>query len=234
MKLFVGGCSFSATCDGHDGRGDLYGDYLSKSIGATFVNVSSPCGSNKRMWRNITKYIMNGELTSDDILIIQYTDKSRTEFFSNYKLQSVQSNMINKSVSNSEDYYDGRILKFKFNIPKESHDWTKEENNFTQLYEDYFIGNEYMDEDFKFTNYMFQTMLKTHNIKVVFLKTVYFHGNDLKISPEFQSSILDICNITEDYPLHWSRGVDNSHLSEAGHRYLANLLEEHIKKLNFI
>jgi hypothetical protein len=233
MKLFVGGCSFSATCDGHDGRGDLYGDYLSKSIGATFVNVSAPCGSNKRIWRNITNYIMNGELTSDDILIIQYTDKARTEFFSNYKLQSVQSNMINKSVSNSEDYYDGRILKFKFNIPKESHDWTKEENNFTQLYEDYFIGNEYMDEDFKFTNYMFQTMLKKHNIKIVFLKSLYFQETE-KIIPEFQPNILDICDITDSYPKHRSNGNDRTHLSKEGHRYLANLLEEHIKKLNLV
>ena len=142
--------------------------------------------------------------------------------------------MIDIPVSNSEEYYDGRILKFKHHMKGANSHWTKEENDFMELYENYFIGDNYLDEDFKFTNYMFQSMLKTHNIKVIFLKTVYFHGEGLKIIPEFQSSILDICNITEDYPLHWSRGVDNSHLSEAGHRYLANLLEEHIKKLNYI
>lgn len=234
MKLFVGGCSFSATCDGHDGMGDLYGDFLAKSIGVTFVNVAAPCGSNKRIWRNITDYIMKGELTSDDILIMQYTEKARTEFFSNYKLQSVKPEMIDKPVSNSEEYYDGRILKFKFHMTRNQPNWTKEERDFMELYENYFIGDNYLDEDFRFTNYMFQSMLKTHNIKVIFLKTPYFEGEGLKIIPEFKQHALDIRNITEDYPLHWSNGVDKSHLSEAGHRYLAKLLEEHIKKLNYI
>jgi hypothetical protein len=233
MKLFVGGCSFSATSDAHDGRGDLYGDVLANSIGATFVDVSAGCGSNKRIWRNITNYIMNGELTSDDILIMQYTEKARTEFFSNYKLQSVKAEMIDKPVSNSEEYYDGRILKFKFHMTQFNPNWTKEERDFLQSYEDYFIGKEYIDEDFAFTNYMFQSMLKQHNIKVVFLKTAYFQETE-KIIPEFQSTILDLMNITEDYPFNRSCGIDKSHLSQEGHRYLARVLEEHIKKLNYI
>jgi hypothetical protein len=233
MKIFVGGCSFSATSDSHDGRGDLYGDFLAKSIGATFIDASVGCGSNKRIWRKITKYIMDGELTSDDILIMQYTDKSRTEFFSNYKLQNVKPEMINIPVANSEEYYDGRILKFKFHITNDQPNWTKQERNFLQLYEDYFIGREYIDEEFKYTNYMFQSMLKNYNIKVVFLKTIYFQDTNTLL-PEFQPNILDVSNITKDFPIHRSNGIDELHLSQKGHFYLAELLENHIKKLNYI
>ena len=77
MKLFVGGCSVSD----YSQVNYVYGELLAKKIDCEYIHEASSCGSNWRIWRKIINHIMSGNLTSNDLLIIQYTTLERKEFW---------------------------------------------------------------------------------------------------------------------------------------------------------
>ena len=84
-KLFTAGCSVSI----RNNCKTSYPEELAKLLNYELVNCAAGCGSNYRIWRMITKHIIDGNLTSDDLVIIQYTDQIRREFWSRFSPENM-------------------------------------------------------------------------------------------------------------------------------------------------
>ncbi len=213
-KLFAAGCSISTRCNGKTS----YPEELAKLLNYQLVNFTAGCGSNYRIWRTITKEIMHGNLTSDDLVVIQYTEPTRREFWSRFP----------KGNDNYKDSFDdGSIVRFKI----DSYLWqrTKEEIEFLRNYETNFVNDSFENENFHVNNFNFQHMLKAHNIKVIFVKTTrisvpeFFTFDEYKKAFYYDESNSDRVN---NQSLK-----DIGHFSEKGHKLMAENLHQHIINL---
>lgn len=219
-KLFVAGCSFSD----YSQVDTVYGEVLAEKLGFDYVHEGSGCGSNYRIWRSIGQHILSGNLTENDLLIVQYTSTERREFWShNEPLPSLP-----KTVNLNEGYYKGgSILKYK----SFSTQWQRfeEEKQFLDLYEKYFCSIEYEEDWFRVMNSYFQSFLTSKNINTVFLETVYlynlpYYGLDDKHRKLYFDWKKNLDNESYNLP------NDKGHLSVLGHRKLADDLFDHINK----
>lgn len=175
---------------------------------------------------------MSGELTPDDVLVIQYTEKARREFFTNCQLLPEHENMEPKNTI-YEYYKDGRIIKFKTDLAGLPV-LTKKENLFYNLYQEHFLDIDYVEDEFQYHNFMFQNMLKHLNIKVVFLVTHYLEGRENNFISYYQERLIDQSHLLNENEQYRLNGIDYGHLSPEGHIHLSNVLHEHIKKLGYI
>jgi hypothetical protein len=219
-KLFVAGCSISDYTDIEH----PYGEVLSELLNFDYVHEGAGAGSNSRIWRKITDHVLNGNLTQNDLLIVQYTEVTRTEFWS-----ALAPAGIKDTSPPGEPYCDGgRVIRWK---PYASA-WqpNKEEVEFFEQYEKYFVSVEFAKQNFRVNNYNFQQMLKNHNINVVFLTTTrilnpdYQYITDHFLPNEFKD------NTSSDKTMNLRTG-DTCHFSQLGHNITANKLKLHIEKL---
>jgi hypothetical protein len=213
-KLFAAGCSISTRCNAKTS----YPEELSKLLNYELVNCTAGCGSNYRIWRMITKHIIDGNLTPDDLVIIQYTEPTRREFWSKFP----------KNNDNYKDSYDdGNVLRFKI----DSYLWqkTKEEVEFLRTYETNFVNDSFETENFHINNFNFQHMLKSHNIKVIFFKTTRISVPDFFTFDEYKKYFYYDSSNTDRINNQSSK--DSGHFSEIGHKLIAKNLYEHILNL---
>ena len=220
MKLFVAGCSIS-DYNPYSNVNNVYGNHLSRLLDCEYVHEGAGCGSNHRIWRKITNHIIDGNLTNDDLLLIQYTEKSRTEFFSNIPFPYGRTHLNNLS----EDYNDGKIIRFKVG-DNESYGRLNKEREFLNLYEEHFLDRDFVEDEFKYHNYMFQHMLKNNGIKTIFLK--HFYNGDGLIEP-FSGNSFQTDYKLLDNPKYRVSDIDHTHFSEEGQNVIGEMLFEHIK-----
>ena len=219
-KLFTAGCSVST----RNSCKTSYPEELAKLLNYELVNCAAGCGSNYRIWRMLTKHIMDGNLTSDDIVVIQYTGPFRHEIWSRFDMDSMKSVDINMT----EPYDAGRLIRFK----TDAHLWhdIKEEKEFFKLYEENFINEKFEWEVFNINNFNFQHMLKNNNIKVIFIKTGRMNvGVDIFMLDEYQKT-----HFNDKSNSDWSNNqtkTDGCHFSDKGHILMANNLYNHIINL---
>ena len=216
-KLFTAGCSVSI----RNSCSTSYPEELSKLLDYKLVNCAAGCGSNYRIWRTLTKHIMDGNLTSDDLVVIQYTEPIRREFWSRFCSE-------NRNVDTVDLYDEGTIIRFKF----DSHIWqhSKEEREFLKLYEENFINENFEMENFNVNNYNFQHMINNNNINVIFIKTTrmnylldFFTFDRYKKNFFYDYSYEDKTNNQTE--------TDPCHFSDKGHKLIAENLYQHILKL---
>ena len=222
-KLFVAGCSVSD----YTKVDTVYGEYLSEKLNYEYVHEGAGCGSNWRIWRKITNHILNGNLTPNDLLVVQYTTIERREIWSrdNYILK-------NEKIELREDYKDGgNLVRFKTG----SHTWQQRDNEkkFFKLYEEYFLSEDFENEVFNTQNLMFQTLLKHSNIPTIFLGFyLSVEQKNMTLLPEFENnSYLGLNRFLEKQYLLEN---DNGHFSDLGHQMVANKLYDYIKEKNKI
>lgn len=224
-KLFVAGCSFSDFTKVRK----VYGQYLAEKLGYEYVHEGAGCGSNWRIWRVITNHILNGNLTENDLLIIQYTGFERTEFWSSF--DQPEGSLIppeNDHVTIEEYCHGGYITRFK----AFSYQWqhSPQEKKFHKMYESFFVNIEFEKERFDVHNHMFQHMLKNYKIKTIFLKT-YRHWCDADgVIPEFEPYIFFENDVEFGRTLNLDK-FDIAHLSERGHKVYSKMLYDHINKV---
>ena len=97
------------------------------------------------------------------------------------------------------------------------------------LYETNFVNDAFEKENFDVYNFNFQHMLKSNNIKVIFIKTTRIGIIDFFTFDEYEKNIYyDYSN--EDVSNNQSI-KDNGHFSQKGHILMAENLYNHIKKL---
>lgn len=215
-KLFTAGCSVST----RNSCKTSYPEELAKLLNYELINCAAGCGSNYRIWRMLTKHIMDGDLTSDDLVVIQYTGPSRHEFFSRF--------LPGGDVNLEESYDDGKLIRFK----ADAHLWQKEQEEiqFFKLYEENFINEKFEWEVFNTNNFNFQHMLKNNNIKVIFIKTGRMNADvDIFMLDEYQK-----IQFYDESNSDWSNNQtesDGCHFSDKGHILMANNLYNHIINL---
>jgi hypothetical protein len=76
-KLIVAGCSVSD----YTNVKKVWGEYLAEQLNYEYVHEAAGCGSNYRMWRVLTTHILNGNITANDTVVVQYTTLERNEFW---------------------------------------------------------------------------------------------------------------------------------------------------------
>ena len=79
-RVFSAGCSIAdRTQTTH-----CYGDYLAEKMNRDYVHLAGGGGSNYRSIRRIVHAVHDGELTAEDVVIIQFTDVTRRELGSSW------------------------------------------------------------------------------------------------------------------------------------------------------
>jgi hypothetical protein len=221
-KLCVAGCSVSDYTDVES----PYGQLIAANLGLEYLHEGAGAGSNYRIWRRITNHVLDGNITPDDILIVQYTEIVRNEFWS--ALPQPDPNWYRAPPADTS-HDNGRILRWKFG----SHVWQpyEEEQHFFEEYEKYFVSPRFAQEQFRVNNYNFQMMLKYHNIKTIFLTTSRSTvAGEYLIEPFHSYQVYDKSNGDPVYNL---RENDSCHFSQLGHRVMADKLIERIKELQW-
>ena len=211
-KLFVAGCSVSD----YTLVDEVYGEMLAEKLNFDYVHEAAGCGSNWRMWRKITNHIKRGNLTENDLLIVQYTTNERKEVWT-----VEEADWFNGNINLREKYETGgNIIRFK----AKSYQWQtiKKEKLFLKVYEENFLNEDFENEVFETQNLMFQNLLKSYNIPVVFF--------NFKVgSPFIQdlgTKVVDILEISEDAGFFLEN--DLFHLNTEGHKYVANKLFNYV------
>lgn len=226
-KLFVAGCSFSDFTKVKQ----VYGQHLAKKLNYDYVHEGAGCGSNWRIWRTITNHVLTGNLTANDLLIVQYTTKERKEFWTSIKQPDCSFIPEENDHVSLERYKDGgSITRFK----SHSYIWqySSLEKKMHRLYESYFVSPTFEEERFIVHNQMFQHLLKNYNIKVIFLKTYRYWNDDEGVISDYQPYVFkEQRNDNIDIGLSKE---DQSHLSEYGHKIYADMLYDHILKTEII
>lgn len=219
MKLYVAGCSFSDNLPSPRN----YGSKLANLLGYEYVHKAKGIGSNHRMWRHITNAVMNGELTSNDLLVMQYSGPERREFWS-----AIPRDRSEEHADISEYYDDnGTILKFKM----DSYSWQNNqiEKDFMKLYQDNFLSVKFEREVFDYNNFMFQSMLAYYKIPTVFYASRYL--NDYAVINEFKDTVYyEPQEFINNESTYVNIVTDRYHLNDEGHTKLAEMLFDHINE----
>ena len=90
-------------------------------------------GSNYRIWRKISNHIIDGYLKDNDILIVQYTETVRNEFWSAFPDTRVYDQFPNQPKNADESHDNGTVIRYKYgawhwqNFNEEKHFFTQYE-----------------------------------------------------------------------------------------------------------
>jgi hypothetical protein len=240
MKVIVGGCSVSDYSGPDIER--VYGEILAEKIGADYIHHGAGIGSNYRIWRVITKMVMNNEIDKDDIVLIQYTDITRQEYWSanianeNYRFDQY------KKIEQREQKYNGDIIRWKL----DAHTWHKtydEEQKFFKLKQDFFTSSEFDEERFEYNHFLFHNLMMSRNIKVAYF--VPESPINSGIGGGMGAYSLDNIHLfNKNGEIHITEGMsfqypgihlqDMGHFNQRGHEYVAKVLEKFIKKKQWI
>ena len=230
MKLIVGGCSISNSFIENPSPDEVYGQIVANNIGADYVHHGTVSGSNYRIWRKITQMVMNNEITKDDMVIIQYTEITRQEFWSASERLSGQY----WKERYDKDPNGGSIVKFKVNtdafIGKNSN-----EKKFFQLKEEYFTSPTFDEERFEYNHYLFHNLLKSRNIKVAYLVSPnrplhHYNWNYKHLFNKNGEKHITLSQGNDEYLRHLDDGsIDEYHFGKEGHKYIAMEIEKFIK-----
>ena len=229
MKLVVAGCSFS---DYLEKNNNVYGENLAAFLGRQYVHEGAGSGSNWRIWRVVGNMIAKGELDQNDILIVQYTNNERQEFWSQYppSKETIINGKLRRSIREPGPEL-GSIIRYKVH----SHTWLGDpypkEGKFVKQYEERHVSQEFAQEQFNAHHLMFMSLLRDFKIKTVFLRSRInlryeldqYHDKNAYNEPEE-----DYFN--EDF---YYQPDDSSHLNDKGHLHLAKKLNKHIKNLGW-
>ena len=198
-KIIVGGCSFS------DRRYGIkpWGETVADRYNCEYIHEAASAGSNYRIWRKLTAHIMNQTISSDDIIIVQYTLVDRKESWSplihvEYELEQISEPFDNGTLIRLTPHFD-QFAKNKYEKQ-------------LALCHNYFSNHKYNLECFWTQHYMFKEMCAKNNITVRYLNTVYDRENRI----EDIDATLALVN-----PKH---RLDSGHLNQLGHDLTAQLI----------
>jgi hypothetical protein len=230
-KLIVAGCSFSdlTSIDQKTRKASAvvpYGELLAQQLSCTYIHEGACSGSNYRIWRVVTNYILDRVITPDDTVIIQYTQPARDEFWSMY---TEHPNPKYKWVDFPD--YGGTLLRAKaqsqFSVNK------PENQAFLKMWEEGYLNEDYMRERYRVYNAMFQGFLLQRGFNNVYWIRNDYNQHTLEVVPEYQDKVFDAIDIaTADGNWLLTDHRPGMHLTQQGHQVLAQALEQFIKKAN--
>jgi len=226
-RLIVAGCSFSDYCQVEKN----YSEYLAEKLNIELVSgFTSGLGSNQRIFRTITTAVREKKITKSDLVVIQYTELLRKEFWSFFTQPLERGGNQEKGSFNREPYLDGQIIKYKL----DAYNWqtVEEEKLLFKLITDNFISLEYEKENFENLHLALLSILEREQIRTVFVESGYLYRplnlyefkycSKVNVAPPLNSP---------DHIEYCLADNDCTHLSIEGHKKLAQILFDH---LNFI
>jgi len=227
MKIIVGGCSIS---DYTPGVKKVYGEILAEKIDADYIHHGAGCGSNYRIWRNITRMVMNNEIDENDIVLIQYTDANRDEYWS--ATSTKIGNYKGDKIIIREQKYDGDIIRFKASLSMPN----KNEQKFFDLKQAYFTSNDFNDERFEYNHFLFHNLMISKNIKVAYvvLGGMMAAYNLEKIHLFNKNGEIHITDGMYFKSPNEYFSIDGTHWNQTGHKYVANVLQKFIKNKKWV
>lgn len=195
-----------------------YGDFLSEKMQVKLNLQAAGCGSNRRISRVLGKMVHDRAIHSDDIVIIQYTETTRNEFFTANKETHPKINFTD-NIQIRENYNDGQIIRYKANAGS----WqpNKIESNFFKNYEKYFLDTNFEDENFVSLNFNLQCMLAYNNINAYFLIINGYIPSTFDTIDYFK----DRCIYVPD-PKQNNLFIDDGHFHQDGHKLIADLIKD--------
>jgi hypothetical protein len=194
------------------------------------VHNAAVSASNDRIWRTTTKQIMDGDITPQDLLIVQYTDITRTEFWSSGQCpRAYQKDPADTAahIPMREKFADGNILRFK----NDAHLWATYDNEkkFLEQYLNDFVSVEFELERSRTQNYNFQNMLYAQKIPVIFLHALGY-GHEIQNDNYFNFPVVEYTHDMVDKYNHALSSTDAAHINQIGHKWLANHLYQFIQE----
>ena len=194
MKIAVGGCSFS------DYRYDIlpYGQQVAEYFGFEYIHAAACAGSNHRIWRVLTKAIIDKKLTSGDIILLQYTILDRKEIWSptSKRYKSPYETL-------DDEWEDGKL--FRLTVHSDSLAKSADEIKISKLHNK-FTNYNYNKEVFLTQHVMFDALCKQNNIHLFNINTQY--DKDHRIQG------IELDHILE----HDHLRLDSAHMNNDGHR----------------
>lgn len=204
-KIIVGGCSFSDNAYGIT----PWGAIVARELNYDYIHAAASAGSNFRIWRTLTNHIADKTITSDDIIIVQYTMIDRKEYWSPYVHEIYDHAPI------SEHYDNGTLIRLTPHFREVAQ--SQQEIKLSQCH-NYFSNNKFNLETFWYHHFMFANMCENLNITVRYLNTLYDENH--KIADIDGTGLLDNTK--------WTR--DSSHLNQDGMYIAAELVLQELKK----
>jgi len=229
MKVIAAGCSFS---DYLQDNNIVWGEALAKKLKADYIHEGAGCGSNYRIWRRITRHVLDRNITSKDLVCIQYTGIERREFWS--RLPRIFPENGPKQIETREAWTGedgGFIMRFK----SFSHEWQDHsiESQFHKLLEENFICNSHSLEVFQTNHHMFQSMLEVHKIPTVFMYVRNIFPEYLKVSKYHKKLAFTESREDAKNKKYWYQETDYTHLSDVGHENMADQIYTHLEKVGY-
>ena len=224
-KLAVFGCSYS---DYLPLNHTVYGLELSALLNSQYLHEGAGSGSNWRIWRRLGTMAVNGELTAEDAVIIQYTSVERREFWSRRRGR-VETRL--SYVSRDPGPESGELLRYKA-MSWQWHDH-RAECNFLKDYEQNFLSTQHETQLFELQHLQFQLMLNYFKLRVIFLDCRHTPLRPLQLLAPFAAWAWTEPQSLQDEVCYNYAQDDNSHLSDQGHQQLADLLYQHTAKLDW-
>jgi hypothetical protein len=174
---------------------------------------------------------MSNEITEDDLILIQYTEPTRQEFWSSHVDEHRQNIRDSK--------YNGDIIRWKYGAytwSKTASDEThqKFEQKFFKLKEEHFTSIEFDLERFEYNHYLFHNTIVSKNIKIAYVvPNGYMRGHGAEFIDRFnKSGEIHIPNDTGTKDIYLLD--DLCHFNQLGHMHLATTIEKFLKKKQWI
>lgn len=205
--LVVGGCSFSS--DFNVTEGTNYPALIASRLNVQYLDHARIQGSNWRIWRNITNHVLDGDITPDDTLFIQYTEVHRQEFW-------VPVAARYRDTKIHEPYDGGRLFKFKFG----SHMYGEGIERALSKIMMTCNSQAYELDRFRVQHNLFCSFLMHRGFKQVYFINTRYSALGQPVPHDFDYPIIDCEHILKQYHLPG----DEWHLSEEGHRRAADLI----------
>lgn len=109
MNLVVSGCSFSDYTEVKN----VWGNYTANNLDIDYLHLAGGIGGNSRSLRIITQKIIKGEITANDIVLIQVTEPIRTELPSP-TLEITEQGKAYRQRVEVDDTYENQILHYDY------------------------------------------------------------------------------------------------------------------------
>lgn len=231
MKVIVGGCSVSDFFANDPETDSVYGQILATRLGADYVHHAASAGSNYRIWRKITQMAMNNEITKDDIVVMQYTELTRQEFWS----ASDQREGQDWKDKYNKDSNGGNIVRYKNNTSI-FNGRSSEEKKFFELKEKYFTSIKFDEERFEYHHYLFHNLMMSKDINVAYLVSPNrplrkYSWDDRHLFNKNDELHVTLSQDNDEHLRHLDDGsIDYVHFGKKGHKYVATVLEDFIKE----
>ena len=197
MILAVGGCSFS------DYRYDIYpyGRQIADHFDYDYFHAAACAGSNHRIWRVLTRAIINGELSRGDLILLQYTILDRKEVW------SPEPNRFYSPYEELDDVWPtGKI--FRLTAHSAEYSQSLHEKQYSNLH-NRFTDYEFNKEIFETQHAAFKALCNVKGIRCININTQY--DQDHRIEGINLESILN------DSLLR----LDSGHMNQSGHNKAA-------------